>query len=80
MDSTITEKKYLAWMHPDGYSTMRFVVDPGQILYTQAKDGYLEDDNCDITHPDLKRNWMMTCKKGKDWVVRSTYSEADRAL
>ena len=52
MDSTITEKKYLAWMQPDGYSTMRFVVDPGQILYTQAKDSYLEDDNCDITHPD----------------------------
>lgn len=55
---------------------MRFVVDPGQILYTQAKDGYLEDDNCDITHPDLKRNWMMRiCKKGKDWVVRSTIND-----
>ena len=52
MDSTITEKKYLTWMQPDGYSTMRFVVDPGQILYTQAKDSYMEDDNCDITHPD----------------------------
>ena len=52
MDSTITEKKYLAWMQPAGYSTMRFVVDPGKILYTQAKDSYMEDDNCDITHPD----------------------------
>lgn len=52
MDSTISDKKYLAWMQPNGFSTMRFVVEPGKILYNQAKDSYLEDDNCDITHPD----------------------------
>ena len=52
VDSTISEKKYLTWMDPDGLSTMRFVVDPGQTLYSQSKDSYLEDDNCDITHPD----------------------------
>ena len=52
MDSTISEKKYLTWMQPNGFSTMRFVVEPGKILYNQAKDSYLEDDNYDITHPD----------------------------
>jgi len=52
VDSTISEKKYLTWMNPDGFSTMRFVVNPDQTLYSQSKDSYLEDDNCDITHPD----------------------------